>query len=152
MGGKADLTRGREQGTRDREIGHSIGGSYDRLAGFVRTKEALAVEMDQVRRRISDPYLCLPCDLAEVSAHHRTVRERRDVDQTYAGHCEKTENSGVPLAVNGAVACNRFNEKQPITLGVIQHDIRHLAVRLDFNAKFRERCAIDDPHSPVSPA
>jgi transposase len=55
----------------------------NRLLGrTVRTQETCTIEVNQVGRRVCDPYLGLPGDFPKVTTHERPAREGRDIDQS----------------------------------------------------------------------
>ena len=72
----------------------------------MRSKKAVAVEMDKVGRRIRAPNLGLPRNVVQVFAHDASVGECSYIDQ--AGLCaiEERRKLIVPLGIYWAVAGN----------------------------------------------
>src|SRR4051812_17598195 len=94
--------------------------------------------MDHMTGRLSDPYLGLPRNFSQI-LHHRLARhEGRDEHKACLGTLKQALELPTPLGVHRTVACDRFNEHQPILGGVMNNNIWHLTVSLDFNTEFRE--------------
>lgn len=49
--------------------------------GLIGSKKPLPVKMNQMRRRVGDPYLGLPCNVGEVAGHDVAVRESGHIDK-----------------------------------------------------------------------
>lgn len=49
--------------------------------GYVWTQKSFTIEVNQVRRCISNPNLSFPRDFAEVTPHYAAVGERRHINQ-----------------------------------------------------------------------
>jgi hypothetical protein len=56
---------------------------------FVRTKESLSVEMNQMGRSVSHPDFSFPSDFTEMSSHKGAIRKCGDIYKTCFGTGEK---------------------------------------------------------------
>jgi hypothetical protein len=90
-----------------------------------------------VRWRIGNPYFCFPCDLAQVSAHHRTGWEGGYIHQTGSRTRKQPGKFFVSFAIHWAVTGDRFDKKEPVPVGVVENHVRHLPVRINSDPKLR---------------
>ena len=92
--------------------------------------------MDHVVRGVAKPYFRFPSDVFHVLTEFSEIREGTDIDGTRGALGKHTLQIDDPRRRHGAVRCYCLDEKQPVTPGVVKHDIRHLAVVGDRDAEF----------------
>jgi hypothetical protein len=109
----------------------------------VGSEESFAVEMDQVRGRVSDPHLGLPGDLAQVPSHGLSARERRHVNEAGSGILEEPRQLTMPLAVHRPVTGDGFHQPQPIAHRIEQQNVRHFAVAIGGGARLGEQRGVE---------
>lgn len=99
----------------------------------VRPEKPLSVEVDEMTRGLSDPNLCLPGNLLKVAGHSPSAEERSDVDKRGSGVFKQIREFAVSLRIDGTVTGDSFNENKPVLVLIIDDDVRHLPVSIDFH-------------------
>ena len=85
--------------------GHHVG---------IRSKEAFAVEVDQVVWGFGDPDFGFPRDVREEAAHGVSRRECRDEDQTGGGTGEEFLQFFAAFAIDRSGARHGFDQDEPV--------------------------------------
>ena len=86
-------------------------------ASLIWTEKSLAVEMYNVRGRLSDPYLGLPRDFGEVLRHGSSREKRGHENQASPGPLEEVLQLVVSLEADGAMTRDSLNEEKPFLFG-----------------------------------
>lgn len=94
----------------------------------VRPKKPFAIEVDQMGRGTGNPHFCFPGNFSKVPAHERSGREGGHEDQSRCRSGKEPGQLCVALAIDGAVTGDRLDQQQPVSLGVVKHHVRHLAM------------------------
>lgn len=89
----------------------------------VRPRNAHAVEVDQVRRRISHPISDSHAIFREVTSYGRPVRDGSHVSSSGSRIGKETRRLAMSHAVDWPIARNGLDQEQPILCGAVQHNV-----------------------------
>src|SRR3989338_2339546 len=119
--------------------------SRSALPLLIRSQKSFAVEMDNVGRSLSNPYLSLPRDVGKVLRHGSTGEKSGHEDEPSLSRCEEGFQLVMPLESNRTMARDRFNQDQPVLLRQVYHHVGHLSVLVDFYAALLQIARLNLP-------
>ena len=99
--------------------------------------------MNQVARRLRDPYFSFPRDLTEIPQERSSVVKGSDEHEPRLGAGEEGLQFSHALRVDRPVAGDGLDQKQPLALPVVDDDIRHLAVFIDGDPELGRKIPVE---------
>jgi hypothetical protein len=94
----------------------------------VGTQKPLAVEVDYMAWRLSNPDFSFPGDVAQVLYHSLLGHKGCHEDQASPGPLEEVLKLKFSFWINRSMAGNSFDQYKPIFIRIMNNKIRHLAV------------------------